>query len=251
MMRISRYSNQSATAAALVGVAILAGATACGTTASSQPGQAASTTPSANPLAGLTADQIAAKAVADFKAASSVHMAGSITDSGATYVVDVTSGTTNCLGTFATQGKGSFALLKIGQTLWIKPDNQFWTSSGANSTVLHIVEGKYIQTSPADSDFNGVRMLCSPAQFAGVFDKDLNHLVKGTTTTIAGQSALQLRDTTSSSSAYVTISASPEFLRFSGSGSSSGQLDFSDYNAPVTPTPPPASETIDGSTIGM
>ena len=94
-------------------------------------------------------------------------------------------------------------------------------------------------------------MLCSPAKFAGVFDNQMNHLVKGATTTIAGQSALQLRDTSSSSSAYVTISASPKFLRFSGSGSSSGQLDFSDYNAPVTLTPPPASETIDGSKIGV
>ena len=104
-MRTSRYASQSAVAAAIVGMAILAGATACGTTASSQPAQAASATPSANPLAGLTADQIAAKAVADLKAASSVHCAGSVTDSGATYAVDLTSGTTNCLGTFADSGK--------------------------------------------------------------------------------------------------------------------------------------------------
>ena len=77
----------------------------------------------------------------------------------------------------------------------------------------------------------------------------MNHLVKGTTTTIAGLSALQLQDTSASYSAYVTISASPEFLRLNGG--SEGQLDFSGYNAPVTLHPPPASETIDGSTIGV
>ena len=248
-MRTSRYANQSVVAVAMVGMAILAGATACGTTASNQPGQAASTTPSANPLAGLTAGQIAAKAVANLKAASSVHYAGSVTDSGASYAVNLTAGTTNCAGTLGIAGKGSFALLKIGQTLWIKPDNQFWTSGGANSTVLQLVEGKYVQTSPNDSNFNSVRMLCSPAQLADAFGNQMNHLVKGTTTTIAGQSALQLRDTSTSDSAYVTISASPEFLRLNGG--SKGQLDFSGYNAPLTLNPPPASETIDGSKIGL
>jgi hypothetical protein len=248
-VRTSRYASRSAVAAAIVGAAILAGATACGTTASSHPAQAASAAPSAHPFAGLTAGQIAAKAIADLKAASSVHFAGSVTDSGETDAVDMTAGTTNCVGTFGIQGKGSFALLKIGQTLWIKPDNQFWTSAGANSTVLHLVKGKYVQTSPNNSDFNSVRMLCSPAQLADSFGNQMNHLVKGTTTTIAGQSALQLRDTSTSNSAYVTISASPEFLRLNGG--SKGQLDFSDYNAPVTLTPPPASETIDGSKIGM
>jgi hypothetical protein len=248
-VRTSRHASRSAVAAAVVATAILAGAAACGTTTSSHPAQAASATTSANPLAGLTAGQIAAKAIADLKAASSVHYAGSVTDSGAAYDVDLTAGTTNCTGTFGVAGKGSFALIKIGQTLWIKPDNQFWTSAGASSTVLHLVEGKYIQTSPGDSNFDAVKMLCSPAQIADSFSSQMDHLVKGTTTTIAGQSALQLRDTSTSGSAYVTISASPEFLRLDGG--SKGQLDFSDYNAPVTVNPPPASQTIDGSKIGL
>jgi hypothetical protein len=239
-VRTSRHAGRSAVAAAaVIGVAILAGATACGSSAA----------PSANPLAGLTADQIAAKAVANLRAASSVHYAGSITESGETDAVDLTAGVTNCTGTLGTAGKGSFALLKIGQTLWIKPDSQFWTSEGANSAVLALVEGKYIRTSPNDSDFNSVRMLCSPAQIADSFGNKMNHLVKGTTITVDGQSALQLRDTSTSDVAYVTISASPEFLRLDHG--SQGQLDFSDYNAPVTLTAPPASQTIDGSKLGL
>ena len=145
-------------------------------------------------------------------------------------------------GAFEIAGKGSLALLKIGQTLWIRPDNQFWTSEGADSVVLHLVEGKYIQTSPNDSEFNSVRMLCSPAQLADSFGNQMNHLVKETTASIAGQSALQLQDSSTSDSAYVTISASPEFLRLNGG--SKGQLDFSGYNAPLMLNPPPASETI-------
>jgi hypothetical protein len=231
--------SRSAAAAAIAGTAILASATACGTTAS-------------HPLAGLTAGQIAARAIADLKAASSVHFAGSVTDSGATYAVDVTAGSTNCAGTLGIPGQGSFALLKIGQTLWIKPDDQFWTSMGASPANLHLAEGKYVQASPGDPVFSSVKMLCSPAQFADSLGSQMNHLVKGATTTIAGQSALQLRDTSTPGSAYVTISAIPEFLRLDAqNGGSKGQVDFSDYDAAVTLAPPPASKTIDGSKIGL
>jgi hypothetical protein len=238
-VRVSRYASRSAAAAAIVGMAVMAGATACGGS------------PSANPLAGLTATQIGAKTIADLKAASSVHYAGTITESGETDDVDITAGTTNCVGTLGIVGKGSFVLLEIGQTLWIKPDNQFWTSEGASPAVLQVVEGKYIQTSPNDSDFSSVKMLCSPAQLAASLGSKINDLVKGTTTTVDGQSALQLRDTSDSGVAYVTISASPQFLRISCGSGGQGQLDFSAYDAPVTVSSPPASQTIDGSTIGL
>jgi hypothetical protein len=239
--RTPGQASRSAAAAAIAGAAVLAGVTACGTT-----------TPSANPLAGLTAGQIAARAITDLKAASSVHFAGSVTDSGAAYAVDVTAGTTDCAGTLGIPGQGSVALLKIGQRLWIKPDDQFWASTGASPANLHLAEGKYVQASPGDPDFSAVQMLCSPAQFADSLGNQMKYLVKGATTTIDGHSALQLRDTSTAGSAYVTISASPEFLRLDAqAGGSTGQLDFSDYDAPVTLTPPPASQTIDGSTIGL
>jgi hypothetical protein len=237
-VRTSRHLSRGALAAAIIGAVTLAGTAACGGGGSSS-----------NPLAGLSADQIATKAVADLKAASSVHFAGSIAESSSSYTVNLTAGTTDCTGTFGVAGKGSFALLKTGQTLWIKPDNQFWTSAGATPAVLQVVEGKWIQTTTSNSDFASVNQICSPAQLAGLFGNKLTDVAKGTTTTIAGQSALQLKDSSTSNSAYVTISATPEFLRLDGG--SSGLLDFSDYDAPVTVTPPPASQTIDGSKVGL
>jgi len=59
---------------------------------------------------------------------------------------------------------------------------------------------------------------------------------------------LQIRATGQPGSEYVTNSASPEIVRLD---TSSGILDFSDYNAPLTLTPPPASETVDGSKYGF
>lgn len=236
-MGTSRYTSRTAVAAAVIGAMMLAGTAACGGGGSS------------NPLSGLTGDQIAAKAVANLKAASSVHFAGTIAESGATYTVNLNPGTTKCSGTMGVQGKGSFALLKIGQTIWIKPDNQFWASNGATSAVLAVVGGKWIQSTTSDSNLTSVAQLCSPAQLANSFGSKLNDVAKGATTTIDGQSALQLKDNKTSNSAYVTISATPEFVQLNGG--SEGKLDFSDYNAPLSVSPPPASQTLQGSKIGF
>jgi hypothetical protein len=235
----SRYLSRNGLAAAVIGVAMLAGTAACGGGGSG----------SAGPLAGLTGDQIANKAIAGLKAASSVHFAGTIAESGATYIVNMNAGTTKCTGTLGIQGKGSFALLKTGQTIWIKPDNLFWTSNGATSAVLAVVGGKWIQSTTSDSNLTSVSQLCSPAQIADSFGSKLNEVVKGATTTVDGQSALLLKDTKDSSSAYVTVSAAPEFVRLNGG--SSGHLDFSDYNAPVNVSAPPPSQTLQGSKIGF
>jgi len=239
-MGTSWYASRGALAAAVIG-GVLAGTAACGGGGGGGP---------ANPLAGMTASQIGNKAVADLKAASSVHFAGPIAESGATYTVDLTAGTKNCTGTMGISGKGSFALLKIGSTIWIKPDNQFWTANGATPAVLAVVGGKWLQSTTSDSNLTDVSELCVPSQLASLFGGKLNNVVKGTTTTIGGQSALELKDTSDSSSAYVSVSATPEFLQLNG-GSSSGQLNFSDYNAPVNVSAPPAGQTIQGSKVGF
>ena len=78
----------------------------------------------------------------------------------------------------------------------------------------------------------------------------MSGMIKGKTTMISGQPALQIKDTGDPYSAYVTISARPEFLRFDG-GSSGNRLNFAGYNAPLRLTPPPASETLDGAKYGF
>lgn len=257
-MRTSQPVSRHAVAAALVGAAILGTTAACGTSASSTSATANNTAtaaakPSGNPLAGLTADQIASKATADLKAVSSVHMTGSVTDSGQTYVMNLVMGTKGCHGTLSVKGEGSFTLLQIGKKLWIKPDNQFWkyaAGSSAAPAIMQIVGGKYIRPSAKDTSLNSLGALCSPSQFASSFEGQMSGMVKGKTTTISGQPALQIKDTGDPYSAYVTISARPEFLRFDG-GSSGNRLNFTGYNTPLRLTPPPASETLDGAKYGF
>jgi len=254
----SRYAGRRGVAAALAGAAILGSAAACsssGTSAapgtSSAPGSTASAA-QAGALDGLSANEIARRATADLKVVSSVHVKGSVQSSGQNIALNLSLGTQGCTGTMGIEGQGSFVLLKIGKSLWIKPDDKFWNhaAGSAGSALIDLVSGKYIKPSAKGSSLASIGALCDPAQFAKSFGGDMTGMVKGTTATIAGQPALQIKDSGDAASAYVTVDAKPQFLRLDGGGSN-GRLDFTDYNAPLHLTPPPASETLDGAKYGL
>jgi hypothetical protein len=235
-MRTRRY----AAAVAAAGLAVLTAGCGGSTGTSGTSGTAA-----ASPLAGLTASQILTRAVADLKAASSVHLSGSVQESSQATTVDLTIGAHACRGTIGVPGQGSLQLLGIGSTVWEKPDSQFLKTAGLTSSQLSLLKGKYLKTTAAGS---GLGSLCFLGQFATELIGGKGRVTEGKTTTILGQPALQLTDAQQSGSAYVTISASPEFLRF---GSADGHMDFTDYDAPLTVTAPPAADTVNGAKYGF
>jgi hypothetical protein len=260
-VRISRNAGRRAAAATLASAAILGAASACSSSGSSGAASSTSatsgTTSSASAqgggaLDGLSADQIASKATADLKVVSSVHVKGAVKSSGQNMALDLTLGTQGCTGTMGISGQGSFVLLKIGQTLWIKPDDAFWKHAAGSdgAGVIDLLSGKFIKTSASGSSLASIGDLCNPAKFAKSFGSNMTGMAKGSTTTIAGQPALQIKDTGDSASAYVTVEAKPEFLRLDGGGSN-GQLDFTNYNAPLHLTPPSAADTLDGAKYGF
>ena len=258
-MRFSRNAGRRAAAATLAGAAILGAASACSSSGrpaasstSATAGSTASASAKGGALDGLSADEIASRATADLKAVSSVHVKGSVQSSGQKIALNLSLGSQGCTGTMGIDGQGSFVLLKIGKSLWIKPDDKFWNhaAGSAGSALIDLVSGKYIKPSAKGSSLASIGALCDPAQFAKSFGSDMTGMVKGTTTTIAGQPALQIKDSGDAASAYVTVDAKPQFLRLDGGGSN-GRLDFTDYNAPLHLTPPPASKTLDGAKYGF
>ena len=233
-----------------IGRRLLAAAIMCATVGAGLAGFAtASASTSGSPLSGLSADQIATKAVANLKSASSVHVTGAVTSSGETVGLDLTLvRAQGCTGTMAVTGTGSFQLTAIGSQVWIKPDQQFWKNEGATAAVLNVVSGKYLKVT-ATSRFGSLREFCQPSQLAGSFGSPKAGLVKGTTTTISGQQALQIKQNGSAASLFVSDTAKPQMLRLSGG--SQGTIDFSDYNSPVTLTAPSAADTLDGAKYGF
>ena len=233
-MRISRHTGARAVATALSGVALLAAAAGCGGASGS----------SANPLGGMTAQQIYAQALDNLKAASSVRVTGSIATYGGALTMNLTDGPGGCTGTLSTNGSGSVGLVGIGSKLWIKPDRQYLKSSGVTAALTSQLTGKYLTTTGQSAN---LATLCGLSRITSQLGTGTT-FTKGAATTISGQRVLQILATGQPGSEYVTNSASPQVVRLD---TGSGIMDFSNYNAPLTLTPPPANETVDGAKYGF
>jgi hypothetical protein len=245
-------------AAGLLSAALVAGLAGCGylgRTASTSTGvtATASAMPAASPLAGLSSAQIVSRAVADLRTASTVHVTGTVTGSGLRIRLDISLVRgKGCAGRMALRGMGAFRLIMIGKTVWLKPNNLFWTHfGGSNAGALQLLEGKWMKPSRT-SQFGAFGQLCQPSQLAGSFGQ-VPAMAMGKHITVAGQPALQLGGAGKQGSGFldVSVSASPEILRLISTGTDPARLDFAGYGSPVRLVPPPASQTIDGKKFGF
>lgn len=218
--------------------------------ASSNGGGGATST--ADPLTGLSAQQVVNKAIADGKAAPSLKLAGTVSESGTSYTIDLSfKRGQGCTGTVGLAGKGSFAITIIGSTAYLKPDDKFWRSyAGAEaSTVIALVNGRYLKGATSDPNVAGLAKICDVNQLLGGL-KAQGTISKGTVTTLGGQRVLPINDS-KGGTMYVTDTSTPQIAVVDNpTGTDKGKVNFT-VGAPVTLTAPPASQVIDGSKIGF
>ncbi|MBV9448378.1 MAG: hypothetical protein JO345_21035 [Streptosporangiaceae bacterium] len=191
----------------------------------------ASTPASASPVtpggSSLSADQIASKANADLKAATSYHLSGTLDISGTTETMKLTHAAGNCAGTISI-GNQPISFVQVGSTAWVR------AGSG----------GDYLKTSTSNSSYKQDFSYCDPSQVAELVGPMSGSLTKGATTTVDGTQVQKLA-LANVITIYVTTSATPEYERVTDNVDSEHvQLDFSSINAPVSINPPPASEVL-------
>jgi hypothetical protein len=216
------------------------GAAACGVAAT--PAFAAT---AGNPFAKLSAVQIAHTAIADLRSVHSFHVAGSASESGNMETFSLSLSQKACSGTVAMGKEGSFAIVEIGHTVWIQPDNTFWEHAGVPAARVSAVHGKWIKSSSTSSNkslYQGASPLCSPGKFTAGPAESAAGWTKGKTTTIAGTRVLELIGKSGAGVVYVSVSAKPEVLRVTRG--SAGSFTFSAFGVPVKAVVPPASQVI-------
>jgi hypothetical protein len=208
----------------------------------------------ADPLAGQTGTRVLAEAVADLNAAPSLTVNGAEIESGEYLTVHLGivpgKGCTRTIMFGELGVQGTITYITIGKTVYFKPNSTMWQAlEGSDAAkITQLVDGRYVKDPSSDVNLRGVSCdITGPAAKAG-------DATKGQVTMLNGIRVLPLKDSLGDV-AYVTDTSKPEFVQkdtvpVAGTTDPAGESTFT-IGAPVTLTPPPASQVVSGAIIGM
>jgi hypothetical protein len=274
--------RRTALAALCLAVAATAGLTACqsdssgGTSGKSKAdgtsagaSKTAEPAKSAEPFAGLSADEIAEKALTATTGASSLRMKGRIQDdeSDGTILIDMALDKKNeCAGTLGMGGKGRADLIKTGDTVYLKYDETFLREQSKGEAkadvdaAVDMLAGKWTKMSAKGSDAKDIAGFCDlDTVLGGAEDVGSGGSGGGSaegtragTATIDGQKAavLKVKDGKDRYTMYVAAEGKPYLLRLdSTSADDPGSVVFSDFDQPV-PASKPTGKIVDLDALG-
>lgn len=247
--------------AGLLTAAIILSTAACSSAGSSRsvdsgPSGESGTPAAPAPLAGLTADQIVQKALKDLSAASSVLITGQVPSQAGNVAIDITDvAPASCQGTIAVASTGASgpptaAITKVDGIAYVKFNQSYLESLHVPAWESAEVNGRYIK-STSSSVIADLSHLCVLSTLVNAFTKGGDTgFAKAGTVTVEGQRALALtqQDSTDGVDVYVSDSATPEILSLGDTAGPEALLDFTNFNAPVTITAPPAADIFYGAT---
>ena len=224
--------SAAALAVGAVAMSVLLGA--CG--GSSSPGSTAVT----SGIELKTGPEISAAAHAAALNAKSVHVKGNA----GTTQIELSIGPNGTIGTVGVDG-GKVDLVRLGDKSWIKADAAFWAKNGVPAASATKLNGKYVDVSGQSGQFDG---FSSVSKFFATTSQ-ASKTTKGETTTVDGAKVITLKDI-DGSLLFVALNGEPFPMRVSSAGASGGQIDFTDWNVPVTITAPTADQIVDVKTLG-
>lgn len=278
--------NRKVLVAAVVCTTAVAGLAGCGkdgegkakdvSEAKKKPSATASATP-VDPFAGMTADAIAEKAVGVTKAANTVKVAGAGMSDGEHVSLEVTvTRQGNCSGKASVKGGTANILKADAKSYFMKGDEKFYramakedgTPKREADAMIEVLKGRWMKM-PADAPSKSKKrhgkgssddmgQFCVLSELVSGMDDDKadrTGLTKGADTVVAGTPAVTLTKKKSDGSAitmYVAKQGPAHLLKVVETGGDEpGTVTLSDYDKPVTITPPPADQIMDLEKLGM
>ena len=193
---------------------------------------------SGNGLASKSPTEIVAAAKAAADGASAVHVSGSTVTGGSPITLDLRLVTGKGGRGRLSENGLSFELIEIDGTIYINGSSAFY-SHFAGPAAAQLLHGKWLKASTSNASFAG---LSSLTNLRKLLDAALttNHkaLVAAGTSTVGGQAVVGVKDTAQNGILYVATTGPSYPLEITKSGTGGGTITFSEWDQPVTLTPP-------------
>jgi hypothetical protein len=217
----------AATLAPLAALAVLAAG--CG-----------SSGPKSNGVADKSAQEIVTTALAAAKAASSVHVTGTI-NTGAKAKVDLyLVRNVGGKGSITTNGS-TFELVSVGGKVYVKADAtalQQLGGSAVPAAAAQLLAGKWFVVPSSIPQLSSVSSLTDIGKLFGAALNNSGNLTKGDETKINGQKAIGVTSSSKDGTLYVATTGTAYPLQIAGS-KNQGSVNFTDWDSAVDVKAPP------------
>ena len=221
---------------ALVIVALSVGAAACSSSPSNKssgPGGSGAS----NGEAAKSAAQILADAQEATGAASSVRIAGSFKSGSDTVALDFVATPARSGGSFTDNG-ATLDLVTAGTNIYLKGSAASFTKLAGSSAAGQLLGDRWLQTTTSNADFGSFGQLFDLKQLVQQI-KPQGAIRKGAITTVGGQGAIALIDTSDGGQLLVATTGPAYILEITNNSSAKGTIAFGQYgqaSAPAVPT---------------
>ncbi len=192
-----------------------------------------SSSSSGNGVASKSATDIVNEAKTAADSAGSVHVSGSVKSAGAPVTLDLNLQSGKGGKGEISQGGYTFKLILLGDTAYISGGSSFYKHLGG-AAAASLLAGKWLKVPVNTGEFASFSSLTDMRKLIDTTLASHGTLKKGSTSTVGGQQAIAVTDSTNGGSLYVATTGKPYPLQLSKGGSESGRISFSDWNAPVT-----------------
>jgi hypothetical protein len=223
---------------ATVVLALLVAGCGGGTKTSTSP----TSTPQTNGLEQRPAAEVQQAAASALKAVKSVHVAGTGLSEGKPVRVDARLQGNAGAGTLQLEG-AKLEITVIGNTTYLKADQQTWTTFGVPPAVAHRIAGRWVKGGPKQvSNVTGFTLDSYAAELAKS-ESPLQPKVQQSTLDGTKVVVLTAQD---GSKLYVANTGPPYPLRAEKKGTDAGRIDFTEYGADFHITAPTDAITVAG-----
>ncbi|WP_033824000.1 hypothetical protein [Kitasatospora sp. MBT63] len=204
----------------------------------------------------LTAAEIEKQSQDAMASLSSVRISGNMVAAGKKMTLDLATDTKgNCQGTIGVVGMGQIEIIHTDGTSYLRPDAAFWKTIAAGKGDAHagdvaaeMFKGRYLTGAKDDPSLAGLAAMCDIVK-SMTDNKDTDDdAVKGAAATVNGHSTFTVVSTDddgSTNTGYVATDGKPYLVKIAHYGAEPGEMNFTDFDKPLTVQAPPADNVID------
>jgi hypothetical protein len=172
-----------------------------------------------------------------------VHISGHITSGSDNIALDVVDSSGRSGGSITENG-ATVEVVLSGTTIYLMGNAASMAKFAGSQAAGQLLGGKWLQTSKDNKDFGSLAQLFDVGNLVqAIQPKGTVH--RGTVTTVDGQAAIPLTDSSGNGTLYIANTGRPYMIEVKGGPTQNGTIKFDEYESARPPAVPTGAVNLD------